>query len=172
MIHVWIEIAKNDPSMRWERKNLCNNVITFIYIFYPPLFLSPQCFQYTVSLCTTERLSMSTSLFLYDFLVCNLSNAQFRQHTKLCPHTHKKKTYCICWMCLNLWVTWVVKSFTSCPFHSMYTVCCFVIVIYLFSSFFSRLLYAWDMYPKWQRNFTSFHMDCISIFVWYFFLSK
>lgn len=99
-----------------------------------------------VSLCVNQL------VFLYVFLVCNLSNAQFRHHTKLCPHTRtlvrslarsqNTKTYCVCWMCPNLWVTWVVKSFASSVHFALSFYMCYELLRYrnLFIFFFSFIV--------------------------------
>lgn len=79
-----------------------------------------------------------------------------RTHARSLTRSQNTKTYCVCRMCPNLWVTWVVKSFASSVHFALSlsissSLCiwaamsCFVIVIYLFS--FSPLLYAWDV-PK------------------------
>lgn len=94
---------------------------------------------------------MSASWFFsYIFLVCNLSNAQFRHHTGLCPHTHahsfarshNTKTYCVCWMCPNLWVTWVVKSSASSVHFTLSLYVCCELLRYrnLFIFFFSFIV--------------------------------
>lgn len=144
-------------------KKICSTVIALIYFLSTSFFYLPSAFNmYGFIVC------QPAGFFLYVFLVCNLSNAQFRHHTQNCAHTlththarsltrsQNTKTYCVCRMCPNLWVTWVVKSFASSVHFALSlfissSLCiwaamsCFVIVIYLFS--FSPLLYAWDV-PK------------------------
>lgn len=154
-------------TARKYTKKICSTVIALIYFLSTSFFYLPSAFNmYGFIVCQPAGFFCMFSLFAIYLMRSSVITHKIvpthsRTHARSLTRSQNTKTYCVCRMCPNLWVTWVVKSFASSVHFALSlsissSLCiwaamsCFVIVIYLFS--FSPLLYAWDVPKMTERK--------------------